>query len=273
MTYASYARGHGLLTAAGAQAVAALEQACAAAWDAAQGNASADWRAVDATFNEVEAEVVRQSNANVYDVRRMDGQYDFTFLTDYLRRGDVRAALGVDPRAAAWAPDSAYVGYLLEAGEQSSAAPLYASLLGAGVRVLVYNGAFDMDCNVLGTDAWLTALAWPGAEDYAAAERRPYAVHGTFVGTRLQVRNLPRCSSPARATWCRWTTAPRRWRCSRTSWARRGRPWSSSDGAPPPFKAPPRAATFAFAACRQPTSAPAARSKNLASPHRTLVLV
>eukprot|EP00959_Pyramimonas_sp_CCMP1952_P108325 2265020-Pyramimonas_sp.AAC.1 len=43
-----------------------------------------------------------------------------------------------------------HVGWLLQRGEQGSAAPLLPALM-RSLRVLVYNGEYDMDCNFVGT--------------------------------------------------------------------------------------------------------------------------
>ena len=74
------------------------------------------------------------------------------------------------------------VGLLLETGEQASAARLYGGLLRGGeLSVLIYNGVFDMDCNFVGTDTWLTALTdglvgTPYA-NFSSRPRTPWTIH------------------------------------------------------------------------------------------------
>ena len=48
--------------------------------------------------------------------------------------------------------------------------------LGTGIRVLIYNGVFDMDCNFMGTDKWLQQMQWPGADKWHTLGRMPWKV-------------------------------------------------------------------------------------------------
>ena len=51
-----------------------------------------------------------------------------------------------------------------------------AETLDAGVRVLIYAGEYDFMCNWLGNQAWTDALAWSGAEQFAAAANQTWSL-------------------------------------------------------------------------------------------------
>jgi len=194
MTYAEYAQSHGLLSAGAGRAHAEeLQQTCLALYNEVESNATAtpdDWRNLDRTCNQIEAYIVKQSGGvNVYDVRSFVQNYDFAPLTNYLGKSSVRHALHVDKRANAWKDGDDTVAYILEAQEQKSSAPLMPAIL-AQIRVLVYSGVFDMDCNFLSTDAWLSALDWPNKAAYHAAQMAPWRPAGKVWGHGLEVGNL-----------------------------------------------------------------------------------
>eukprot|EP00927_Polykrikos_kofoidii_P073814 TRINITY_DN69833_c0_g1_i1.p1 TRINITY_DN69833_c0_g1~~TRINITY_DN69833_c0_g1_i1.p1 ORF type:complete len:497 (-),score=51.79 TRINITY_DN69833_c0_g1_i1:117-1607(-) len=178
-TYAEYAYSHGLLSLEGKAAADRLQADCSRAWSSIEVNASAspdDWRALDNTCNKIEAFIVKESGGvDVFDVRRFQPE-DSNAIATYLNRKDVRRALRVDPRVGVWKEDSDTVAYLMQAQEEKSSAHLLPRILSQS-RVLVYNGVFDMDCNYIGTDAWLSALGegWsPGSKAYDATKRKPW---------------------------------------------------------------------------------------------------
>jgi cathepsin A (carboxypeptidase C) len=125
---------------------------------------------------------------NVYDVRRT-GEYSFPNIARYLDQPDVRAALHVSPDVGPWADTSDIVASILERGEQDSSAPLFPALF-ESIRVLIYNGVYDMDCNFMGTDAWLASLEWPGAARFNRAPRTPWLEGGQLRGRARSFGNL-----------------------------------------------------------------------------------
>ena len=156
-TYSEYAYMHGLISLADKVHVDTLFKQCKQAVIATLPVPSAE---SDQICAQVEG-YISQSNVsggvNVYDVRKFEGEpapgYDFTLIGEYLDQPSVRVALSVDPRKGPWATGSELVGADLETGEQAAASNLYQDLLkGAQIRVLIYNGIFDMDCNFVGTD-------------------------------------------------------------------------------------------------------------------------
>lgn len=57
-----------------------------------------------------------------------------------------------------------------------------ASLLDRGVRVLIYAGTFDWQCNWVSNKLWVDALEWSGADEYNAAQWRDWDVNGHKAG-------------------------------------------------------------------------------------------
>ncbi len=125
-----------------------------------------------------------------YDVR-FSRRFDPTELDrigKFLDREDVREAIHVDPQVPKWVlfPERK----VLESEVQQSTAGLFPSLL-ANLRVLMYNGIYDMDANFMGTDAWLQALkAWPGRKEFVEGERRPWGRDGKQFGHVQTAGNL-----------------------------------------------------------------------------------
>ena len=139
--------------------------------------------------NEIEAYISKVSGGtNIYDVR-MVGDYDFSAIGAYLDRNDVRAALHVDSSAPPWAETSKRVGFLLEKGEQDSVAGLYPDLF-ERLPTLIYNGVYDMDCNFIGTDEWISLQEWSFGEEFLATERVPWLVDGVVAGRVRTARTL-----------------------------------------------------------------------------------
>ncbi len=92
-------------------------------------------------------------------------------------------------RVGPWQGDSEEIGYILELGEQSSSADLFIELL-ENYRILIYNGQFDMDCNFIGTEAWLSQLKWSAQKEFNALPRKPWAVGPNIGGSVRTYQNL-----------------------------------------------------------------------------------
>lgn len=185
-TYGDYAYAHGLIGFTEKLHVDKLYCDCAKAIIESQPVSS---RKADRICNKIEAFVTRVSGGtNVYDVRNT-GDYDFSRIGTYLDQSSVREALYVDPAVKAWAEISKRVGYLLEKGEQDSAAYLYPRLF-EEVRVLIYNGIYDMDCNFMGTDAWIALQHWSYRDRFLSKNREPWLVDGQVAGYVRAANNL-----------------------------------------------------------------------------------
>lgn len=57
-----------------------------------------------------------------------------------------------------------------------------ANLLDRGVRVLIYAGTYDWQCNWVANKLWVDKLEWSGRAEYAAQEWRDWSVDGKKAG-------------------------------------------------------------------------------------------
>lgn len=185
-TYADYAYAHGLIDAEQKKKVDALYRCCEIAVQESGPVASAQ---ADQICNKIEQYIVDASGGtNVYDVR-ITGDYSFPNIARYLDQADVRRALHVSPLVGPWKDTSSIVASILERGEQDSAAHLFPALF-EQVRVLIYNGIYDMDCNFMGTDKWLASLHWSQGEQFNHMPRKPWKEGNSVLGQYRQCGNL-----------------------------------------------------------------------------------
>ena len=185
-TYCDYAYSHGLINEPQKKIVDGLYMNCKIAVESSGRVASAE---SDKICNKIEAYIVDVSGGvNVYDVR-CTGEYKFPKIAAYLNQSEVRQALHVSPDVGPWTDTSTIVADILERGEQDSCANLYPMLF-EQIRVLIYNGLYDMDCNFMGTDAWLASIKWSEGEVFNEMPRIPWNENGQLLGHFRAAGNL-----------------------------------------------------------------------------------
>ncbi|KAF7342016.1 Carboxypeptidase [Mycena venus] len=126
------------------------------------------------------------SGRNVYDISKMcvgDGlcYEENGVITKYLSDPALRELLGVDPQAANFSSCSNAVGTLFNARLDKWAVPTQfyvTGLLDRGIRVLIYAGTYDWQCNWVANRMWVDKLEWSGREAYAALEWADWGVGG-----------------------------------------------------------------------------------------------
>lgn len=142
------------------------------------------------------------SGRNVYDISKMCiGNLCYEengVITDYLSTPAIRELLGVDPGAGNFSSCSNEVGNLFNARLDKWVAPTqhYVSgLLDRGVRVLIYAGTYDWQCNWVANRMWVDKLDWSGGAVYGALPWAEWRVGGADAtgkaGEVRQAEGLP----------------------------------------------------------------------------------
>ncbi|KAL6306731.1 Alpha/Beta hydrolase protein [Sparassis latifolia] len=129
------------------------------------------------------------SGRNVYDVSKMcEGNTlcynDLTEITRFLDDPATRALLGVET-SKAFSACSSEVGTNFNAHMDKWAVPsqyYVASLLERGVRILIYAGTYDWQCNWVANRLWVDKLDWHGRAAYNAEEWRSWVVNDNKAG-------------------------------------------------------------------------------------------
>jgi carboxypeptidase D len=126
---------------------------------------------------------------NIYDIRL----YDTTagdawppaqnYMGPYLNRPEVRRAIHA-MELYEWKECSGPVNRALGHDNMIASRPLIVRLMDEHkIPVLVYNGQFDLICNHIGTEAYLSTMgAWSGLPEWLKARRGQWIVDGTIAG-------------------------------------------------------------------------------------------
>ncbi|KAJ7177909.1 peptidase S10 serine carboxypeptidase [Mycena filopes] len=132
---------------------------------------------------------MRASGRNVYDISKpCIGNLCYAendVITEYLSDPALREMLGVDPAAANFTSCSNEVGNQFSARLDKWAVPTQyyvAGLLDRGIRVLIYAGTYDWQCNWVANRMWVDKLEWSGQEAYAAIEWADWGVGKNWKG-------------------------------------------------------------------------------------------
>jgi carboxypeptidase C (cathepsin A) len=105
-------------------------------------------------------------------------------IADFLNREDIRELLGAETTNN-FTSCSRDVGANFNAHMDKWIVPsqyYVAGLLERGVRVLIYAGTYDWQCNWVANKLWVDKLEWTGQDTYTAAEWRDWTVDGHKAG-------------------------------------------------------------------------------------------
>ena len=144
-----------------------------------------------------------ESCLNMYDVRLRDNYPscgmnwppDLRYVTPYLRRPDVTAALHINAnKATGWMECNGNVGSQFR-DKKSVPSIQYMPEILAQVPVVLFSGAEDLICNHLGTEALIGNMEWNGGKGFELspgnwAPRREWTFEGESAGFWQEARNL-----------------------------------------------------------------------------------
>jgi len=177
----------------GYKAMKAVEPACIAAIKACQAAPASCLVATD-VCNLGLLIPYQLSGRNVYDMRIPCETpplcYDFSNVATYLKRADVKAALGTTGHGWSDCNHAVAIGFELDGDWMQHFQQDLPEQLAAGIRVLIYAGDQDYICNWLGNSAWTYALEWPHKAEFNAAPNNTWSVGGTPAGELRQAANF-----------------------------------------------------------------------------------
>ncbi|KAJ7057134.1 peptidase S10 serine carboxypeptidase [Mycena amicta] len=141
------------------------------------------------------------TDRNVYDITKpclgANCYLEGDAIARYLSNSTLRELLGVDPSVPTpFVGCSRTVGQLFASHLDKWAVPNHfyvASLLERGVRVLIYAGTLDWQCNWVANRMWVDKLEWSGADGYRALEWADWSVpgQGRKAGEVKQGKGIP----------------------------------------------------------------------------------
>ena len=117
---------------------------------------------------------VEAAGWNQYDLRIKCEKpplcYDFSPITAFLRRADIRAKLGIPPHVRKWEECSNPVNRRFHRDWMHNFAYRLPDMLHAGIPILIYAGADDYICNWMGNKRWTLALKWKQSDEFRRAK-------------------------------------------------------------------------------------------------------
>ncbi|KAG6975117.1 hypothetical protein JG688_00002725 [Phytophthora aleatoria] len=127
---------------------------------------------------------------------------DIELITPYLNSPNLRKFLHVDERVGDWQLCNFDVNFAFAKSfdVMSSTSAFVGDLLDDGVRVLIYAGDADLECNWSGNLAWLQALDWKGSAYFNTTESHDLVVDEETAGSVISFEEL----TFVRVNDCEW---------------------------------------------------------------------
>ncbi|KAJ7035925.1 serine carboxypeptidase, partial [Mycena alexandri] len=134
-------------------------------------------------------EPLADAKRNFHDVRlpcdnNPDCYDESHWIEEYMNRPQVRAALGVDPRAPEFAECNLnlLVEFMTQGDGMRDTKSLVTELVDEGIRLLVYAGNTDMACNYIGNSRWVAEFPSVHKDAFSKAEFLPWTVSNRQAG-------------------------------------------------------------------------------------------
>lgn len=127
---------------------------------------------------------------DLYDNRIFENVFNKTMWTTYLNNPAVRAALHIPVSNVTFGSDcNPDVMVAMGPDRMRSMAQVLVDLV-PHIRVLLYNGNFDLKDGPIGPERYLTSVEWPQKKEFIVAERSVWNVSGRVGGYVKSVGNL-----------------------------------------------------------------------------------
>ncbi|KAG7389973.1 hypothetical protein PHYPSEUDO_009231 [Phytophthora pseudosyringae] len=148
------------------------------------------------------ASVFMAAKRNPYDIRQPCATSDtdpiqciakdFELIVPYLNSPNLREFLHVNERVGDWQMCNFAVNFAFVRSfdVMLSTSAFVGDLLDDGVRVLIYAGDADLECNWSGNLAWLQALQWHGSADFNVTEPHDFMDDDEVAGSVISADEL-----------------------------------------------------------------------------------
>ncbi|MED6161790.1 hypothetical protein PIB30_064032 [Stylosanthes scabra] len=129
--------------------------------------------------------------ATLSDYTRKDHPYHYEdWVTQFLNIAEVKKALGVNESQVFKASSSDVVAALHDDVPKSVKSMVEVLLKSNSIRVLLYQGQYDLLAGPVQIEAVVKLLKWEGIEEYMNAERKIWKVNGELAGYVQQWKSL-----------------------------------------------------------------------------------
>ncbi|KAJ4836754.1 hypothetical protein Tsubulata_027650 [Turnera subulata] len=143
--------------------------------------------ATDARFTVMDLLQNMTGLATLYDyTKKMP--YQSSLVTKFLSSAEVKRAIGAN-ESIVFEECSDTVGYALNDDVMKSVKYMVEFLV-RNIKVLLYQGHFDLRDGVVATEAWVKTMKWEEIERFLMAERRIWKVRGVLAGYVQKWANL-----------------------------------------------------------------------------------
>ncbi|MED6207317.1 hypothetical protein PIB30_034639 [Stylosanthes scabra] len=116
---------------------------------------------------------------------RKDSYHFYDWINQFMNKAEVKKALGVNQSQVFDVHNNDVF-----AATSNDSAKSVKPLLRSAIKVLLYQGQYDLLGGPVQVEAWVKTLKWEGIEDYLNAERKIWKVNGELAGYVHQWKSL-----------------------------------------------------------------------------------
>ena len=148
---------------------------------------------IDVATDKVNVYDVRQHNASKGDsidslYTKLVGVYYQPDLVNFMNTA-IRKKLGIIPNNVKWGAQAENLFKYQSDDLLRPAIKEVDYLISQGLKVVVYQGQFDMLCDTVGTEQWINKLTWPGLQGFKYATRKPLYIDSQKGQTQAFVKS------------------------------------------------------------------------------------